>query len=191
VLKTKKLAYLAHPLGPDGPQRDANREAASKIMADLQAKHQDRVFVASWITLSGQWSETPENRKLGLECDLALLEHCQEIWLAGPEISNGMRVELDHAMGLGLRVIDQTYTLERKTVSVSQPQVQAMVEGVLAGTGATVEYHETKDGLTVVAHKRHDGKAYEASIQVRPHDTTDWVMYMVQSLGRMVAAGPK
>jgi hypothetical protein len=115
-MKTKTLAYLAHPLGPYGPQRDANREAASKIMAELQAEHKDRVFIASWITLSGQWSETPENRKLGLECDLAALEHCQEIWLAGPEISKGMRIELDHAMGLGLRVIDLTHTLDRKTV---------------------------------------------------------------------------
>lgn len=114
----KTLAYLAHPLGPDGPKRDANRVAASKILADLQAKHQDRVFVASWITLSGQWSETPENRKLGLECDLALLEHCQEIWLAGPEISKGMHLELAHARSMGLRVIDQTYTLDRKTVQL-------------------------------------------------------------------------
>lgn len=115
-MKSKTLACLAHPLGPDGPQRDANREAASKILAKLQAQHQDRVFVASWITLSGQWSETPENRKLGLECDLALLEHCQEIWLAGPEISKGMRIELDHAVALGLRVIDETYTLDRTTI---------------------------------------------------------------------------
>lgn len=72
--------------------------------------------MASWITLSGQWSETPDNRKLGLECDIALLEHCQEIWLAGPEISKGMRIELDEAIRLGLKVIDRTYTLDRTTV---------------------------------------------------------------------------
>lgn len=85
-------------------------------MADLQLENPGRVFVASWITLSGQWSETPENRKLGLGCDLALLEHCQEIWLTGPEISKGMAIELDFAKAQGLRVIDRTYTLDRKTV---------------------------------------------------------------------------
>jgi hypothetical protein len=120
-LKAKTLAYLAHPLGPDGPQREANRAAASKILADLQLKYQDRVFVASWITLSGQWSETPKNRKLGLGCDLALLEHCQEIWLAGPEISKGMQIELDFAKAQGLRVIDETYTLDRETVIQVEP----------------------------------------------------------------------
>jgi hypothetical protein len=105
---SRPLCYMAHPLGPDGPTREANRAAASAMLAQLQEANPERVFIASWITLSGQWPETDHYRKLGLQGDLDSLEHCQEIWLTGPKISDGMRKELDHAVSLGLRVVDIT-----------------------------------------------------------------------------------
>ena len=108
----KYLCYIAHPLGA-GSDRAANIEAATLMLAGLQHANPGRVFVASWITLARVWPEDVEHRALGIAADLALLEHCQEIWLTGPHISPGMRIELDHAQKRGLRVVD--LSLDRKT----------------------------------------------------------------------------
>ena len=115
VKPTRKLCYIAHPLGQAG-DRERNRRSAGSIMATLQQEHPDRVFVASWITLAEYWSETPALREMGLKADLALIEHCEEIWLCGSRISPGMQLELDHAIRCGLHVVDKTYTMDRETV---------------------------------------------------------------------------
>jgi hypothetical protein len=116
VKPTRKLCYLAHPLGQAG-DREQNRRNAGRILAQLQTEEPTRVFVASWITLAEYWSETPAEREAGLHADLALIEHCDEIWLCGNRISPGMQIELEHARKCGLRVVDRTYTLERRTVA--------------------------------------------------------------------------
>jgi hypothetical protein len=62
--------------------------------------------VADWIVLSGQFSE--EHRELGLRCDLALIERCDEVWLCGGRVSPGMALEAAHARELDKRVRDFT-----------------------------------------------------------------------------------
>ncbi len=100
-----RVVYLAHPLG-DGTDRALNRANAARWVAWATLVHQVAV-VADWITLSGELSE--EHRELGLRCDLALIERCDEIWLCGGRVSPGMAKELAHAQQLGKRVVDLTF----------------------------------------------------------------------------------
>src|SRR5690606_37063267 len=62
--------------------------------------------VADWIILSSHLPETPENREFGLECDKALIERCDELWLCGEVMSSGMAIEAEHARRSGLSVWD-------------------------------------------------------------------------------------
>lgn len=106
--KLLPLCYVAHPLG-GGEDRDANIEAAGAILAVLQKMYPEKVFVASWITLARYYPETPENREAGIKADLALISHCQEIWLCGPRLSPGMQQELEHAQKKGLLVVNKLH----------------------------------------------------------------------------------
>lgn len=99
-----KVVYLAHPLGADA-DRQQNRANAARWVAWATLVHRVAV-VADWITLSGQLSE--DHRELGLQCDLALIDRCDEIWLVGGRISPGMAIERDHAAAHGKPVMDLT-----------------------------------------------------------------------------------
>jgi hypothetical protein len=103
-----RVAYLAHPLGR-GPDREQNRQNAMTWLAWLTEAFSDVAFVADWILLAGLWPETPARRVRGLKIDLALLSRCDEIWLVGGRVTEGMRIELTHAMERGLKVVDMTY----------------------------------------------------------------------------------
>lgn len=108
LVTSKKVVYIAHPLG-GGPDREQNRRNASQWVA--WAARRGVAPIADWIILSGEFDECPENRALGLSIDLALIERCQELWLVGGRISPGMAIERDHAIAMGVRVLDFTKTL--------------------------------------------------------------------------------
>ena len=92
-----RIVYLCHPLNaPTREGIDANRLNASRWMAWL-AREFPIAPVASWITLSAEWPETPENRARGLEIDKALVARCDETWMVGGRISEGMKVEAEAA----------------------------------------------------------------------------------------------
>jgi hypothetical protein len=101
-----KAVYIAHPLG-SGPERELNRQRAAKWVA--WAARQGVAPVADWIILSGEWSETPENRERGLLIDCALVALCDEVWLVGGRVSTGMQIEADAARCAGRRVVDLTH----------------------------------------------------------------------------------
>jgi hypothetical protein len=63
---------------------------------------------ADWIVLSGVWDESPENRELGIACDLAHVERCDYLVLVGGRVSPGMRIEATHAVSCGIPVYDLT-----------------------------------------------------------------------------------
>jgi hypothetical protein len=99
-----KVVYLAHPLSGD---IERNRANAARWVAWATVVHRVAV-VADWITLSGQLSEA-EGRELGLECDKALIERCDEIWLVGGRVSPGMLLELEHAKRHRKLAVDLTH----------------------------------------------------------------------------------
>jgi hypothetical protein len=93
---SKKVIYLAHQLNaPTREGIEANRRSAAKWAAFL-ALHFDVAPECSWIVLTGELEETEENRKRGLEIDLALVEKCRELVMVGPRISDGVRIEATH-----------------------------------------------------------------------------------------------
>lgn len=101
----RNVVYIAHPLGSETPKdREANRRKASRWVA--WAASIGVAPVADWIILTGQWEETPENRALGLDCDLSTIERCHELWLVGGRLSAGMLTEAEHAYVSGVRVRD-------------------------------------------------------------------------------------
>lgn len=101
-----RLWYLAHPLSsPTAEGFDLNRGRAVQWGAWL-AETFDVAIAADWIWLSLAWEETDENRARGLDIDKATIERCDAIVLCGGRLSNGMRVELEHAVQCGKKVID-------------------------------------------------------------------------------------
>jgi len=100
----RKVVYIAHPLG-SGPDREANRQNAA-AWCSWAVMHFNVTTVADWVVLSGVLSE--DHRDLGLECDLALVERCDELWLVGGRVSPGMEIERAHAIAFGVVVRDFT-----------------------------------------------------------------------------------
>lgn len=99
-----KVVYVAHPLS--GPDQEANRERAARWCAWVAL--QGCAPVADWIILTGQWSETEENRARGLAIDVTLVKRCDEVWLVGGRVSSGMAIEADAAREAGILVVDKT-----------------------------------------------------------------------------------
>ena len=93
----RTVVYVAHPLG-DGHDREESRASAARWCAAI-AEAGPYNPVAMWIVLSGEWDES--KRELGLALDLELVSGCDEVWLVGPRVSPGMRVEAGHALVLG------------------------------------------------------------------------------------------
>ncbi len=98
-----RTVYIAHPLGK-GPDREANRASAAKWVA--WAAEQGVCPMATWITLSGEWDESDEHRRRGLEMDYAQINRCDEMWLCGSHISPGMGLEAEHAKRISVPVLD-------------------------------------------------------------------------------------
>jgi hypothetical protein len=93
---SRRPIYLAHQLSADTREGiDANRKSAARWAAFL-VEHFNVAVECSWIVLTGELEETPENRKRGLECDLVLVEQCRELVMVGPKISSGMLLEATH-----------------------------------------------------------------------------------------------
>lgn len=91
-----KVVYIAAPLAaPTREEMDENRARAARWVA--WAALQGVAPVATWIVLSGELSETQENRELGLAVDCATVERCDELWYVGGRVTSGMTKEGGHA----------------------------------------------------------------------------------------------
>lgn len=101
-----RAVYIAHPLGAEPGTRVRNRAAAAKWVA--WAGDLGTCPMASWITLSGEWPETDEYRAKGLSIDFAQIRRCDELWLCGIEVSEGMAMERDFAASQSICVVDLT-----------------------------------------------------------------------------------
>lgn len=101
---TRKLVYIAHRLA--GPEHAQNRASAAKWVA-WAAVNMGVSPIADWIILSGELDES--YRELGLECDLAAVERCEEVWLVGGVVSPGMRKEAMFARSRGIHVYDLSW----------------------------------------------------------------------------------
>lgn len=81
--------YLACPFtAPTLEGREENRRRAAKWAAWLW--RQGFAVECSWLILTGELEETPENRELGLRSDCEQVKRCDVMVLCGPRISGGM-----------------------------------------------------------------------------------------------------
>ncbi len=100
---------MAHPLGPDGPEREKNRQNATKWFAWLHDQFPSIAFTANWVLLSAGWPETDEHRKRGLEIDMVHVERSDLIFYVGGRMSAGMLEEQARAAKKGLHQVDLTF----------------------------------------------------------------------------------
>ena len=99
------VIYLAHPLSGDVA---ANLARAQRWVRYLETEHCVAV-VASWITECQIWDDdNAEHRAAGLRRDCAVLARCDEVWLVGGRISNGMAYEAAYARQCEIPVVDMT-----------------------------------------------------------------------------------
>lgn len=99
---TKRIVYIAHPLGIN--ERNANRAKAAKWVEF--AIDMGYVPIADWIIISSVIGE--ERRDEMLEIDKRLISLCDELWLCGPEVSPGMKIEKEAAIQFNLLIRDFT-----------------------------------------------------------------------------------
>ncbi len=105
----RTVAYVAHQLSAETPElMAANRENAARWCVWL-CRHFGLATIADWIVMSSVLEETEENRAMGLDCDLALIERAGLLILVGGRISSGMKLERDHARMVGIPTLDLTW----------------------------------------------------------------------------------
>lgn len=79
------VVYLAHPLGY-GPEREANLAEAERWLE--WAARQGVAPVASWITLGKFWG--PELRETCIELNNEILRRCDQYWMCGELVTDGV-----------------------------------------------------------------------------------------------------
>ena len=98
-----KHVYIAHPLGGND-RRERNRRIAQRWV--VWAAESGVVPYATWTILAMAWDES--RREQGLQIDFAQISRCDELWLVGGRVSPGMSLERDHALNIGVKVVDMT-----------------------------------------------------------------------------------
>lgn len=104
--KPMKLVYICSPLRGD---IEANIRRAARYCE--YAAGCEVIPIAPHVAWSGVFDDTiPAKRETALKLGLELLRRCDEIWVMGNEISQGMQGEIDEAGKLGhptLYVLDE------------------------------------------------------------------------------------
>lgn len=95
-----KLVYLASPLRGDYERNISRAVGYSRLASECGV-----LPLAPHIIFS-QWCDDniPGQREQGLKLGLALLEKCDELWVMGKKVSQGMQGEIDFAREHGIRV---------------------------------------------------------------------------------------
>lgn len=95
-----KIVYIASPYAGD---IEGNIKFA-KAACLLAMEHGSTPVAAHLLYPQMLDDAVPEQRELGLKMGLRLLGACDELWLCGSRISNGMQEELKSAGKLGIPV---------------------------------------------------------------------------------------
>lgn len=85
------LIYICSPYSGDVKTNTEKAKAYCRY-----AVEQGNVPIAPHL-LFPQFIDEETERELALQMDLLLLEKCDEIWIFGEEVSNGMRAEIAYA----------------------------------------------------------------------------------------------
>jgi hypothetical protein len=113
--------YLAHPYSAGSQAIRAWNRANTLAWCVWLAEHGFSPS-ANWLLLVNQLEETPENREIGLACDVDQVER-QDVFLAvGRRVSDGMRREMSAARESGVPVVDATGTSRASPYDLSTEQ---------------------------------------------------------------------
>lgn len=165
------IAYICHPYSaPTEEERNANRGSAARWA--LWAMEQGLSPVCSWIVLTGELEETPENRKLGLTCACAQVELCDVVIHVGPVVSSGMVIEATHGQKHGVAVLDLTgMSVSAATHVLKQWLAVKQVRSRHADTLPAPESPETARPLEFTCawvEPSHDGTVYHCNREASP-----------------------
>lgn len=99
------MIYVAHPLNaPTEAERIANLDAAECWVRWFCAA--GLLAFAPWVALARGWPESM--REAGIKLDKVFVGQSRGVFLCGPRISDGMRIEAEHAFAWGIPVRDFT-----------------------------------------------------------------------------------
>lgn len=140
------MVYIASPLRGD---YDANIKKAieyCKTASDLG------VIPLAPHTIFSQWCNDtiPAEREKGLELGLSLLSHCDELWVMGKEISEGMRGEIYYAQehNIPTHHVDEPEQLQAYPISHDENRLLGSFDVVQDSLT-----HNYEDELVIVKHK--------------------------------------
>ncbi len=119
-----KQVYLASPLRGDYDRNIKNAVEYSRLASECGV-----LPLAPHIIFS-QWCNDviPEQREQGLRLGLALLEKCDELWVMGTKISQGMQGEISFAKEHGIRTYFVGYPTLKEFYPVSTDEVSLLNE---------------------------------------------------------------
>ena len=101
-----KLIYLAHPVRGDVVNNLARAKRWWKWVID---NYSDVAVVAGWVVECEILDDSNEaQRAAGLQRDVACALRCDEIWLVGGRVSEGMNIECDAMLAAGKPAYDLT-----------------------------------------------------------------------------------
>lgn len=139
------FVYLAAPVTPlagSDETREGNLALARTYYQHLSRMYEDHAFLAPWILNCEVFSETPDNVALGMKRNKAVIELLAsydfveqngadvpyikgrsgaQLWLVGPRVSEGMRIEAIHARSEGLCVMRLEWDRRRGTAWMVNP----------------------------------------------------------------------
>ncbi|MEN3005984.1 DUF4406 domain-containing protein [Dehalobacterium formicoaceticum] len=115
-----KLVYICSPLRGD---MEANLKRAMRYSA--YAAGCGVIPIAPHVAWNGVFDDTiPEKRETALRLGLELMKRCDEVWVMGNEVSQGMQGEIDEAARLRIPtvyVLDEQVEKDMKIRQTHQP----------------------------------------------------------------------
>ena len=100
-----KLVYIASPLKAATKEAYEDNIFKAVLYSKWASMHEDVLPLAPHTLFTQYLDDSDEaDRKKGIEMSLGLLHRCDEVWVFGDSISEGMRKEIDTALNNDIRV---------------------------------------------------------------------------------------
>lgn len=117
-----KQVYLASPFRGDYDRNIRNAVEYSRLASECGV-----LPLAPHIIFSQWCNDTiPQQREQGLKLGLALLEKCEELWVMGTEISQGMEGEIRFAQEHGILTYYVRYPMRKEYYPVSTDEISLL-----------------------------------------------------------------
>ena len=117
-----KLVYLASPLRGDYDRNIKKAVEYSRLVSECGV-----LPLAPHIIFSQWCNDTiPEQREQGLKLGLALLEKCDELWVMGNEISQGMQGEINFAREHSIQIYFVPYPTLKEFYPLSTDKIRLL-----------------------------------------------------------------